>query len=47
MIYEKNSELLKKNQELLIAKEKAEESDKLKTEFLNNPKQQLSIIADY
>ncbi len=36
LIYKKNSTLLKKNQELRKAKERAEESDKLKTEFLNN-----------
>ncbi len=36
LINQKNSELLTKNQELIIAKLKAEESDKLKTKFLNN-----------
>ncbi len=36
LIIRKNSELLKKNKELRIAKDRAEESDKLKTEFLNN-----------
>ncbi len=36
LIEKKNSELLKKNKDLLKAKEKAEESDKLKSEFLNN-----------
>ncbi|MBN2485425.1 MAG: response regulator [Bacteroidales bacterium] len=36
LIEEKNSELIKKNQELLTAKDKAEESDRLKTEFLHN-----------
>lgn len=33
---ELNEKLLKSNEELKIAKEKAEESDKLKSEFLNN-----------
>ena len=36
LINTKNSALLKKNQELILAKRKAEESDNLKTEFLNN-----------
>ncbi len=36
LINKKNSELLQKNQELVKAKERAEKSDKLKTEFLNN-----------
>ena len=36
LINEKNSALLRKNKELIKAKERAEESDKLKTEFLNN-----------
>lgn len=36
LIYKKNAELLQKNQELIYAKEKAEESARLKTEFLNN-----------
>lgn len=36
LINKKNSELLQNNQELIIAKEKAEKSDRLKTEFLNN-----------
>lgn len=36
LINKKNAELLLKNRELMKAKEKAEESEKLKTEFLNN-----------
>lgn len=36
LIEEKNIKLVNQNRELLNAKKKAEESDKLKTEFLNN-----------
>ncbi|MBN2662516.1 MAG: response regulator [Bacteroidales bacterium] len=35
-IYVDTTELLKTKEELIIAKEKAEESDRLKTEFINN-----------
>lgn len=36
LIVEKNSELLEKNKELILAKDKAEESDRLKSSFLAN-----------